>query len=395
MDGWPEPSSGNDAASRDDLRTVRTANVPLDHPDPIAALAAQLGGGPFSLVTLYSAPSPRFADHIRQLQDHFSEAKIIGCTTAGELSSQGYSEGGMVATALPKTHFATNVLRIGPLDRIDSQDLIGQIIRARATLEGTATGMAHEFAFLLIDGLSRKEDELATTLTSALGGVPLFGGSAGDGTAFQNTYVAVHGKVAQNVAALALVRSHCRAKVFTLNHFIPTDTRMVITAADPGGRIVQAINAEPAARELARIMGKDTNQIDTFTFASNPLVVRFGGSHHVRAIKRVTPEGYLEFFSAIDEGLVLTLADAQDMVSHLETQLAAMSAGGAPDAIIACDCVLRRIEAQQKQKTHALSQVLVRHKVAGFSTYGEQINAMHVNQTMTGVALYPPDKPAK
>jgi hypothetical protein len=28
--------------------------------------------------------------------------------------------------------------------------------------------------------------------------------------------------------------------------------------------------------------------------------------------------------------------------------------------------------------------------VVGFSTYGEQLNSMHVNQTMTGVAIYPP-----
>jgi hypothetical protein len=28
--------------------------------------------------------------------------------------------------------------------------------------------------------------------------------------------------------------------------------------------------------------------------------------------------------------------------------------------------------------------------VVGFSTYGEQINGLHVNQTMTGVAIYPP-----
>ena len=31
--------------------------------------------------------------------------------------------------------------------------------------------------------------------------------------------------------------------------------------------------------------------------------------------------------------------------------------------------------------------------VAGFQTYGEQFNSMHVNQTMTGVAIYPPDAP--
>jgi hypothetical protein len=33
---------------------------------------------------------------------------------------------------------------------------------------------------------------------------------------------------------------------------------------------------------------------------------------------------------------------------------------------------------------------LQQHRVLGFSTYGEQLNSMHVNQTMTGVAIYPP-----
>ena len=39
----------------------------------------------------------------------------------------------------------------------------------------------------------------------------------------------------------------------------------------------------------------------------------------------------------------------------------------------------------------AISEVLSRHSVVGFSTYGEQIGPMHVNQTMTGVAFYAPD----
>ena len=37
-----------------------------------------------------------------------------------------------------------------------------------------------------------------------------------------------------------------------------------------------------------------------------------------------------------------------------------------------------------------VSALLRKHGVTGFSTYGEQMNSMHVNQTMTGVALYPP-----
>jgi hypothetical protein len=111
----------------------------------------------------------------------------------------------------------------------------------------------------------------------------------------------------------------------------------------------------------------------------------------VRAIREVGEGGDLIFFSAIDEGVVLTLADPQDMVAHLAGEMAALSARGAPVAILACDCILRRMEAQEKQKSGAVSAILRDNRVVGFSTYGEQLNAMHVNQTMTGVAIYPPD----
>ena len=154
---------------------------------------------------------------------------------------------------------------------------------------------------------------------------------------------------------------------------------------------MRRINAEPAAREYARILGKDPEQLSAFTFAAHPVVVRFGGTHHVRAIQRVLDNGDLVFFSAIDEGLVLTLAEPEDMAVHLDRELARIARGRTPQAIIACDCILRRLEAEQKQRTGAISDILARNKVVGFSTYGEQINGMHVNQTMTGVAIFAPE----
>ncbi|MBU0781632.1 MAG: FIST C-terminal domain-containing protein, partial [Alphaproteobacteria bacterium] len=123
---------------------------------------------------------------------------------------------------------------------------------------------------------------------------------------------------------------------------------------------------------------------------AHPVVVRFGGHHHVRAIQRVTDDGALVFFSAIDEGMVLTLATSEPMAGHLESQFAALSAQAVPDTIIAFDCILRRIEAEQKQQGGAVSRVLADHNVVGFSTYGEQYSGLHINQTMTGVAIYPP-----
>jgi hypothetical protein len=182
-------------------------------------------------------------------------------------------------------------------------------------------------------------------------------------------------------------------RVFKFDHLRPTGTRMVVTEADPARRVVRRINAEPAAQEYARLLGKDPGQLTPFIFAAHPVVVRVGGQHHVRAIRQVEPNGDLIFYSAIDEGLVLTLAEPQDMAAHLEAELSGLARGGAPAAILACDCILRRMEAQERQVSGALSEILRRHNVVGFSTYGEQLGAMHVNQTLTGVAFYPPARP--
>ncbi len=371
-------------------RTLRTASVPATRPDAAKGLCAALGPGPFAVVILFVSPLADMAAVLRDLAGCFGDAPVIGCTTAGELSGAGYTDGEIVAVGLPAAQFACAPVLIPDLGAIDETRLIGQMIRTRAGLAQVRPDWDHEFAFLMVDGLSVREDDLTATLASGLGPVPLFGGSAGDGTRFRQTYVLHDGRALQNAAVLLMVRSNCRVRVFSLDHLIPTARRMVVTQADPARRIVRQINDEPAAREYARILGKDPGQLTAFTFAAHPLVVRVGGKHHVRAIQQVAENGDLVFFSAIDEGLVLTLAEPQDLVAHLGRELNRLSDGGAPDAILACDCILRRMEAMEKQSTGAVSALLRHHNVVGFSTYGEQLNAMHVNQTMTGVAFYPP-----
>ena len=369
---------------------IATAGCAATDPDAARSLTAALGPGPFACLILFVSPQadlPAFASAIAALHPAIP---VIGCTTAGEISASGYAEGQIVALALPARNFATEPLLIPDLSAIDATALIGSLIRARAALHRHHPDWEHEFAFLMVDGLSLREDELATALAQGLGPVPLFGGSAGDGTRFGQTFVLHGAQVLGHAAVMVMVRTDCRAQVFNLDHLVPTARRMVVTGADPARRIVHQINAEPAAREYARLLGKDPAQLTSFTFAAHPLVVRIGGKHHVRAIQRVAPNGDLVFFSAIDEGVVLTLAEPQDMVAHLDRELSALSRGIAPEAILACDCILRRMEAEEKQSSRAVSQVLRKHRVTGFSTYGEQLNGMHVNQTMTGVALYPP-----
>ena len=373
---------------------VRSAQVVHDRPDAIEHLTAALGPGPMALVAFFVTPEADFDAVMAEAAGRFPGAEVVGCTTAGEIGAHGYTEGEIVAVALPRANFRAGTILIEDLDRLDRQELVGRMIRLRRDLMAEAPGMAQEFAFLTVDGLSVKEDELVAALVGGLGPVPLFGGSAGDGVRYGQTSVSLPGRAMQNAAVLTYLRTDCRVKVFTLNNFTPTERRMVVTEADPARRIVRRINAEPAAREYARILGKDPEQLSSFTFAAHPVVVRFGGTHHVRSIQRVLDNGDLVFFSAIDEGLVLTLAEPEDIVTHLARTLDGIIGDATPEAILACDCLLRRIEAQEGQKARAVSDLLARHRVVGFSTYGEQVGGLHVNQTMTGVALFAPEDTA-
>lgn len=375
-------------------RTIlASAHAPADAPDLAARLAACLGAGPFALVILFVSPAADIHALADALGAAFPGLPVIGCTTAGEISAEGYTEGEVVAVALTADHFAVAPVLIADLARLDREALIGRLIRERAALARSRPDWGHEFAFLMVDGLSIREDELVSALAAGLGPVPLFGGSAADGVRFRETFILHGAEVLRDAAVLALVRTDCPVRVFNLDHFRATDRRMVVTKADPARRIVRRINAEPAAREYARLLGKDPGQLDSFTFAAHPVVVRVGGKHHVRAIREVAPNGDLIFFSAIDEGLVLTLAEPQDLVRHLTGELSDLGRDRAPAAILACDCVLRRMEATDRQSIGAVSGLLRQHRVVGFSTYGEQLNGMHVNQTMTGVAIYPPEAP--
>ena len=379
---------GRAVADRCDI--LRTGEVRASTTSPVRHLKRKLGNGPFAMVALFVTSKVDFKEVVTEAEKLFPDTDVLACTTAGEIGTTGYEDGLVVAVGFPSDGFSTKSIMIENISALDVQATVDQIALERMRLRDRTPERDDNFAFLVVDGLSLSEDTLAATIAPALRDFPMFGGSAGDGTCFVETFVALNGRVACDAAVLTLVRSKYTTRVFSLNHLIPGDTQMVVTGADPARRIVKEINAEPAAREYARLVGKDPEQLDRFTFASHPVVVRIGNNHHVRAIQQVNEHGELVFFSAIDEGMVLTVASQENLSEHLAQKLSEMGMPQRPAHIIGCDCILRRIEAEQKQQTRKISNVLSANRVTGFSTYGEQIGPLHVNHTMSGVAFYHP-----
>ncbi|WP_151719940.1 FIST signal transduction protein [Gemmobacter serpentinus] len=369
---------------------VARASVSIRDQDAGERLLRALGPGPFSLILLLMSPQADLAGMAQAFRASHAGAQIVGCTTAGEITGAGYEEETVVAIGFSAQHFAAETLLIPDLDHFSRNAVAAAFLQARQRLLLAHSGFAHECALLLVDGLSVREDELAAALAGGAGNIPMIGGSAGDGTRFARTFILHDGQLLQHAAVLCVLRSDCPVQALNMDHLDPTGQRMVVTDADPAARIVRRINAEPAAQEYARLLGKDPASLDSLTFAAYPLALRMGPRHHVRAIQRMLPSGDLLFFSAIASGVVLSVTRPRDMVAHLETELQRLAAPGRPIAILGFDCILRRVEAREKQLAGRVSEVLRRHQVWGFSTYGEQIGPMHVNHTLTGCAFYPP-----
>lgn len=386
LSGRPAPMAAGPAA-------IARAHAPAHAPDLVARLARDLGAEPAALTLVFASPEADLGALAAGLPAALGGAPMIGCTTAGEIGPEGYAEGQVVALALPRGRFAARVVALDGLAALDAADATRRVAGAAAGLAAEAPGLPHAFAVLLIDGLSAAEDAVAGAVARGLDlaapGTPLVGGSAGDGERYGRTLVAAGGRARSDAAAVALVRSAGPVRAVHADHLGATARRVVVTGADPAARVVTEIDAEPAAREYARLLGLAVGDLGPAAFALNPLVVRVGARHHVRAIQRVEGE-HLRFFSAIDEGLVMRLAETRDLAGHLDRQLAALGAGGRPEAVLTFDCLLRRIEARERQVIGRMGAALARHGALGFSTYGEQHGAMHVNQTFTGVALYPP-----
>lgn len=373
-------------------RIVATVSVDLlDDVDPADKLAEALGNRPFACVIVLVSPEVDLDAFTAKLQDLIDAPHILGARTAGEICSEGYSEKKIVALGFPQSHFAASARMFEALDDPDEVAIGREVLALRHDVQAQRQEFTNEFAFLLVDGLSRREDAFVLNISTALGSTQLFGGSSGDGLRFESAPVFYNGKVRNKAAIVLVVRSDCQFKVFREDHFESSEKRLVVTGAIPEKRLVTEINAEPAAPEYARIVGIDPNQLSPFIFASHPIVVSVGDQHHVRAIQRVEDTGHLRFFASIDEGMVLTVAKARNITSHLKEVLDGLSAEREPDLIFACDCILRRLEAEQKQEVLNMSAELRKHRVVGFSTYGEQYNMLHVNQTLTGIAIYPPD----
>ncbi len=375
------------------LRVKRGVSTSKDEATAVEELSAEIFQPDAVLTIFYCSPAYDRTKLAAALQRAFGEQVVIGCTTAGEIGPAGYVSGGITGVSIASEEMEVITRRLDGLSQVqmaDGQQLAEAMLRS-VDSAGRARAEGQLFGFMLIDGMSAKEELVVASFYRGLGDVTLFGGSAADGTDFGKTYVYHDGEFRDDCCAFALVKTTLPFVVFKTEHFVSSEKKLVVTEADPERRIVTEINGERAAREYARAVGLDVDNLTPMTFAAHPVVVKLGGAYYVRSIQKVNEDESLTFFCAIDEGIVLTVAKGVDIVDNLRQAFANVeSTIGKPKVVLGCDCILRGLELDQRGIREQVGEIMAANRVCGFGTYGEQYNAMHVNQTFTAVAIAEP-----
>ena len=342
------------------------------------------------LVLVFASPSATLPVLAAELRKGLRPgAHVVGCSSAGELSGEGYCNGTAVAIGFPSRSFRSEFLVLDELSRLP---VTGWMTGLRDLFSRFRSDPGRRlFGILLVDGSSKQEEVLVATLDAALPHVMIMGGSAGGDLEVSQTFVVADQAVLRDAAIFCLIETDLDVRDLIFDHFRATDTRMIVTRANPAERLLLEINAEPAAEEYARMVGVPTGELSPLVFARHPLLVNMGGRYFVRAIRQQTEEGGLLLMSSIDTGAVMSLGLAEDLTEGFEAMLRDLPA--TPSLILSFDCILRRLAMEHAGLGSVIRDIFHRYNMAGFNTFGEQHGGMHMNQTFVGLAFLDPERP--
>jgi hypothetical protein len=353
------------------------------------ARAADKIGAEFALIffsqTLLDAQDLTAALALRAPSLHYA-----GCSTAGEITPFGTQDGQMLAILFPSHSFkvATTMIRNISGSGLDSIAADVCAVRRLVLASSPVRLAANTFALSLIDGLSHAEEAVTSAVNWGLDGIPLVGGSSGDGSRFETTTLIRDGAVETDCAIIILIATDVPFQVFQTTNYAPSDRKLVVTASNTDSRIVYEFNAAPAVDELAEAIGISPTELTSVGLASHPVGVQIGGEYYCRSIQHLRADGSLEFACAIDDGVVLSIARPLDMVETTRNIFDELRHKlGRIDVVLGFDCALRRLDAENRQVSRELSELYRANNVVGFGTYGEQFRTMHLNQTLTGIAF--------
>jgi hypothetical protein len=361
-----------------------------------------LTGRSAKLAIVFSSEAHDLEALVAAIRAETKDAALIGCTTAGELSHLGASDGGVVVTALGGDGFEVRTA----VGRAAAGDLRAAGAAAATAMTQLEPGDRSRALMLLSDGVAGNQQEVIRGVHDIVGaGVPLVGGCAGDGMKMERTFQ-IHGdEVISGGVVGAAIASDGPIGLGWSHGWEPLGEPMLVTSSS--GNRVHEIDDRPALDHYLESLGAPPQvRSDPREFTrwarTHPLGLgrRRTGHQPVRCVGEAdfdersilctaeVPAGGLTWFMRGDAGSVLrsTASACHDAVELL--------GGGPPLGVIAFDCIGRRGvlgDERIHEEVESIRGCVGEAPIAGLYTYGEiarvkGVNALH-SQTFVAMAI--------
>ena len=240
----------------------------------------------------------------------------------------------------------------------------------------------HSILLEFTDGLSSYEESVLTVISNELPGIPLIGASAGDNTSFTETKVCVNGVCSTNSTALCLLTTDLYIETYCENIYEPTKNTGFITDSDLFERRINTINNIPATKFYCNALGISESEI-SHNFMEHP-IIRIDGSQYFIA----SPQGFegtsLKCYSRPFTHSFISICKPIDYISLWEDISTRNRKDNKYLGGIFVNCLFRTM---RFSKDHSLPDFQKYLSTFGeficITSYGEQFNEYHANQTMT------------
>jgi hypothetical protein len=169
-----------------------------------------------------------------------------------------------------------------------------------------------------------------------------------------------------------------------------------ITDADVPQRIVWELDGRPAAQVYAEAVGCGAADLGSTVFMSHPVGLMIDGRPWIRSPQQVVEGRGLKFYCQVLPQMQVELMRGTDLIAETRNDLrrAAGDLGGQVSGAVMFNCILRRLEIDQKNLGDKFVDALADIPTAGFHTYGESWLG-HINQTLTAVLFGAPRSAAR
>jgi len=347
----------------------------------------------YKAVFFMAAISYDFEELAREIKNRFPDSEVMGTSTAGEITPDGFTSDSVVLTTMSSMDVRCKAVLVkhGSKYPVASKAAIESALASCGIRCNDPYSHKDAFAVTFINGVFNAEESILSNFYSIIKNdeFKLAGGTAGFTGDTPKTWVSVNGECTQDGAAMMFVKTSCKFDIRQEDIFNPTGKTFFVGESDPVSRTVYRLDGVAAKTAYANKLGVSEAQAEKITF-ENPFGRYLNGSLHIGALAGFTPEGRITTFARIVPNSTLELMHIGDPLQKCDETCAGIkSAIPNPKFALLMTCITRTVHFQN---TGISSQIISKYNgvfptFAGFSAYGEQLGRMHCNQTLVTLVM--------